>query len=270
MEKSKYSDLIAKIQRKRRWVVVLCTAVTVLLLLFVTPANLEVAGETILGNEGVHPILLIVLFFLCLLVEGIVYAAVSLPLNTSMVQECDPEKHLVLNMQLNKQKNIDYIYANDYLYLGIYAPAIEYSEKMIKSPKKVMVLVGLFNKARCEFLLDDYCAFRESADKYKATLSNAKKLKPKVKEVYEKIGRIIDFMLAIMENDIERIDELRSNIEVWNESKATEGFVNYIKGVAAYKAEDKEEAIYRFKGVKDNCSKTVFAKLSDEYLELLK
>ena len=78
-------------------------------------------------------------------------------------------------------------------------------------------------------------------------------------------------MRAIAEENVEKINELRGKVEVWNtNSKATEGFLNYIKGVSAYKVEDKEEAIYRFKTVKEHCSKTVFAELSDNYLSLLK
>ena len=77
-------------------------------------------------------------------------------------------------------------------------------------------------------------------------------------------------MCAISDNDVEKTNELRNNVEIWNTSKATEGFVNYIRGVAAYKVDDKEEAIYRFKLVKENCSKTVLSGLSEEYLSLLK
>ena len=77
-------------------------------------------------------------------------------------------------------------------------------------------------------------------------------------------------MCAICGKDAEKINELRNNVEVWNNIKATEGFVNYIKGIAAYDVGDKEEAIYRFKFVKENCSKTVLAVLSENYLSLLK
>ena len=77
-------------------------------------------------------------------------------------------------------------------------------------------------------------------------------------------------MLAIVDNDAKKINEYKSSVQVWNNSKATEGFVNYIRGISAYKTDDKEEAIYRFKLVNDNCSKTVLAALSEEHLELLK
>ncbi len=270
MNESKYSDLIAKIQRKRKWVIGLTIAAVLLILLFTTPTQLEIMGEMIIDYKGLHPVLIVFLVLFCFFIEMIAYAAVSLPLNTSMDQECDPEKQLVLNKHLNKQKNIDHIYAVDHLYLGNYAEATEHAEKMTKSSNEQMVLAGLFNKARCEFLSGDHDLFRKTAAQYESKLLSSQKLKPKVKIAYQKINNILNLMSAIADNNAEKINELRSNVEIWNTSKATEGFVNYIRGISAYKAGDKEEAIYRFKFVKENCSKTVLAALSEEYLALLK
>ncbi len=83
------------------------------------------------------------------------------------------------------------------------------------------------------------------------------------------MNNLLDLMVAISENNIERINALRNNVEVWNTSKATEGLVNFFKGLSAYKIGEKQEAIYRFMLVKEACSKTVLLKLSDEYLSLL-
>lgn len=270
MNESKYSDLIAKIQRKRKWVIALTIVAILVVLLFTTPAQLEIMGETVIVCQGLHPVFIVLLILLCFFIEIIAYAVVSLPLNTSMDQECDPEKQLVLNMRLNKQKNIDHIYAVDHLYLGNYEESIKYAGKMIQSPNEQMALVGLFNQARCEFFSGNYESFKLTSAQYELKLSSCKKLKPKTKSAYQKINNILNLMCAISNNDIEKINELQSAIEVWNTSKATEGFVNYIRGVAAYKVDDKVEAIYRFKFVKDNCSKTVFAGLSEDYLSLLK
>ena len=270
MTESKYSDLIAKIQKKRKWIIGLTIAAVLLVLLFTAPIQLEIMGETIIDYKGLNPILIVVLVLLCFFAELIAYAVVSLPLNTSMDQECDPEKQLILNMNLNKQKNIDHIYAVDYLYLGNYQEALKYAEKMIQSSNEQMVLAGLFNQARCEFFLGNYDSFRQTVAQYESKLSSCQKLKPKTKIAYQKINNILNLMCAISDNDIEKINELRNNVEIWNTSKATEGFVNYIRGVAAYKVDDKEEAIYRFKLVKENCSKTVLSGLSEEYLSLLR
>ena len=58
-------------------------------------------------------------------------------------------------------------------------------------------------------------------------------------------------MVALSDEDTEKISAYR-NIEAWNNSKANEGFLNYLKGLAAYIMEEKEEAIYRFMWVKEN------------------
>ena len=254
MNESKYSDLIAKIQRKRKWVIVLTIIAGLFLILFSS-----------------HPVLIVLSLILCFFVETIAYAIVSHPLTTSMDHECDPEKYLILNKQLNKQKNIDYIYAGGYLYSGNYVEAIKYSEKMIASTRQDIILSGLFIKIRCEFLLGNYDEFIQTANKYSSALSTCRKLKPKTIIASKKIENIINLMSAISKDDVEGINQTRGNIETWNTtSKATECFVNYIKAVAAYKVDDKEEAIYRFKWVKENGSKTVFANLSDDYLALLK
>ena len=77
-------------------------------------------------------------------------------------------------------------------------------------------------------------------------------------------------MFMISQNDYQKINELRFGVEPWNNSKATEGFVQYIKGVAAFQVGDREEAVYRLRYVKDNCSKTILSPLADGYLEQLK
>ena len=160
MAESKYNELIKKIQRKRKWVIALTIVSVLLVLLFTTPTQLEIMGEKIIAYKGLHPVWTVLLVLLCFFVELIAYAIVSLPLSTSMDQECDPEKQLVLNTHLNKQKNIDHIYSVDYLYLGKYEESIKYSEKMIQNSKEQMVLAGLFNQARCEFFSGNYESFK--------------------------------------------------------------------------------------------------------------
>lgn len=270
MDEKKYDDLIKKIKRKRKWVIALTIVAVILVLFFATPFHVEVMGEKVVDYKGMHPILTALLVILCLFIEVMVYAIVSLPLHASMDQECDPEKHLILNLNLSKQKNIDQVYVVDYFYLGNYNESIKYANKMIQSSNEQAVLAGLFNKARCEFFLKDYQALKQTSMQFKHKLLSCQKIKSYVRVACQKINYILDFMSAIGENDVEKISELRSFIEVWNSSKPTAGFVNYLKGIAAYNMKDSEEAIYRFKLVKENCSKMVLSKLSEEYLLLLK
>ncbi len=270
MNESKYGELIAKIKRKRKTVIVLTVIAVLLVILLTSPMKLEIMEEAIIDYKGLHPIFTVLLVLLCLFVELIVYALVSSPLSTAMDVECDPEKQLVLNMRLNKQRNIEYIYALDHLYLGNYAEAMKYAEKMIGSADESLRLAGLFNKARCRFLTGKYDALEQTATEYEIALSSCRKLKPKALEGYQMIGRVLILMVVISRDDKALADEMRGEVKPWNSSKATEGFVNYVKGLAARTVGDEEEAIYRFKAVKESCSKTCFARLADEGLASLK
>ncbi len=214
--------------------------------------------------------MIVLLFLLCYFGGITAYTFVSFSLYSSMDPECDPEKHLVLNMKLNKQKNIEHLYAMDYFYLGDYNESIKYSEKMLESSNEEMVLTGLFNLARNRFFLGEYDLFYKMVNEYKSKLSDCSKLKPNKRVMYEKIQNVLEVMCVISKDDGEEIKNTPANIENWSNSKLSEGLINYLKGVLAYKTADKEEAIFRFKTVKETCSKTVLAKLSDEYLDLLK
>ncbi len=269
MNETKYGDLIAKIKKKRNWIIALTIVAVLLILLFGFPMHIEVLGVAIVSYEGLPTAVTVLLILLCCAVEIVAYAAVSLPLYTSMDQECDPEKHFILNMHLNKPKYLDSIYSTDYLYLGAYEESKKYAQIMIQKPNVHMVLVGLFNYARCEFFLGNYDSFRQTATQYEGVLSGSEKLKPKTKVVYEKMHKVLDLMSAIAGEDREKIKELKESVAPWNNSKATEGFLHYLRGLSAYKLDEREEAVYRFKTVEENCSKTVFARLSKHYLSLL-
>ena len=266
MNESKYDNLIAKIRRKRKWVIALTLIAALSILLFATPTRIEVMEEVVFERKGLHPAWIVTLILLCFFIEVIAYAIVSLPLQTSMDEECDPEKHLILNKHLSKEKNIDHIYATDYFYLGNYLESVSHSEKLIASPNEQRVLVGYFNLARCQFFLENHQLFCQVASEYETKLLNSKKLNAKTKIVYEKINDVLKLMRAIVEKDKEKIIEYRASVQGWNNSKATEGFLNFIKGLASHEIDDKEEAIYRFKLVKEKCSKTIFAELSQNTL----
>jgi translation elongation factor EF-G len=72
------------------------------------------------------------------------------------------------------------------------------------------------------------------------------------------------------DNPSEKINELRGLVKSWNTSKATDCFVSYIKGLAAYKVGDTEEAIYNFRCAREIGEKTELADLADNYLTLIR
>ncbi len=160
--------------------------------------------------------------------------------------------------------------ALDYLYLGNYTQALYFADRQIGSHKDTVALSALSIKARCEFLSGAYERFRETAALYHVKLTAAAKLSQKQKEAYASIGEMIDLLRAFADNDREKTALLREKITAWNQNKPTVGFINYLKGVAAYRLDDYEEATDRFKAVKETCAKTVFSTLADEHLDWMK
>ena len=261
-----YTNLIRKIRRRRKWVIAFTLIAIFAVAAFGFPAQLEILGETILDSKGLHPVLIILLILLFLFVELIVYAMVSMPVTTALVQECDPEKHLVLNTTLTKPSQLDPLLATDYLYLGKYPEALMYAERMAASKNETASLSGLFCKARCEFLLGNDESFRQVSEEFRERLSGNAKRKPKTQAALLKMEQVLELLRAISDNDTEKIKGLRTSIQCWDKSKATEGFVHYLKGLAAYKTGDKKQAVYRFMTVTENSPKIIFAKYSEEYL----
>lgn len=146
--------------------------------------------------------------------------------------------------------------------------AINYANKLIESNKLPQKLLGLFNRARCEFLLGDVKALKSTFELYNNILEENPKLIQPPKSLCLEFKKHIMLLIAISENNIEKINELK-DIKVWNKSKATEGYINYLNGLIAYKTQDNKSANSFFTLVIENCSKTVFAKMSQQYLSNL-
>ena len=97
MNEMKYGELITKIRKKRSWVLVLTIAAVLLLLIFGSPIYIKAFGRVIVDYPGFPIALTVLLILLCLFVEIMVLAVVSAPIQASLDQECDPEKHFILN-----------------------------------------------------------------------------------------------------------------------------------------------------------------------------
>lgn len=268
-QSNEYDALIKKIQRKRKTVIALTIIAVLIVYAACMPVRIEFLNETIVDYKGINPVITVVLVILILFIEGIAYALVSSPLTTSMDIECDPQKHLVLNDILNKKKNKDNIYAADYFYMGNFEAALNYANRMISGNNPALVILGLLNKARCEYFLGDFESLKLTVEQYEDSLNNLKKVNQKTKDAFDKISKSMKLLVAISEEDKEGISCYKG-IEAWNNSKATEGYINYLKGIAAFIEENKEEAVYRFMSVKEKCPKTFLAGKSQEYLGKIK
>lgn len=265
---NEYDALIKKIKRRRRAVIVITLIVLFATIIACSPIYIGGPGETIVDHDGINPVVTVLLVLFIFICELIAYAMVSLPLTASMDVEADPQKHLALNIALNKRMN-ESIYSCDLLYLGDFGASLAYAERMLTYKKAVVVNFGLFNKARCQFFMGDIESFRLTAKQFEAAVSDDKKASEKIKAIYDRYQRTINLMASIADKDVERIDSCRKTLEVWNKSKAVQGYIDYLKGIAAYHVGDRKESIYRLTLVKENCGKTVFAKLAEPYLENL-
>lgn len=264
IDPQKYAAVIRKIKTKRRIVLAILIIVAVVILIFGSPLYINI-GEVFIDRQGLPVGVVILLALLAAIFSIIAISFIMYPVVSAMDVECDPEKHLVLNAALNRQKIMDNIYAVDYFYLGDFPASLACAERMTASTNPEMAKAGLFNLARCHFFMGNSEALGFAADSYEKLLVNGKSTKPE----FLKLWSAISLMMALNKKDMTAIENLKK-IEPWNKSKATEGFVNYLLGVAAFELGETQEAIYRFGAVKEFCSKTVLGELSQEYLEKLK
>lgn len=267
---NEYQKIIKKIKRSRGIV----TAVFIILAVFVlgisTPFKFEVANKILIERDGIPFIATLMIYLLLMLVYLVAYACASLPMTTSMDNEVDPQKHLTLNVALNKQPNLDHIYSSDLLYLGDFSSSLDYSNKLIANSNSRFNLIGFFNKARCEFFIGNAEALCKTVEDFCRVLSEASpKLSKKNREALEREKDLLDLLVAITRCDREKISSYKSLV-CWNNSMATKCYIDYIKGVAAYTLDEQQEAIHLFMTVRENCDRTILARFAETYLEKMK
>lgn len=212
---------------------------------------------------------ILVLLPLCFF-EVIAIAIVISPLNTSLDSECDPEKYLALNEAIGNGTQKTVARACGYFYVGRFEEAVTASEAMISSKKLDMKLAGYFNKARAEFMLGSADEVRQAVKGYGETVSSEKKLSQRQKDVYTKMGAVLNLIMALSESDREGIKRYCDEAVAWNAGKMSEGFVNYMRGVASHRLGDTEDCIYRFMTVKERYPRTVLARYAEDYLREIK
>lgn len=265
-----YSLLIKKIRKKRSWAAALAAISAILVLFFSGSTRIVLPEKTVWEFPGLHPAVTIVLLILIYLAYIIAYCIISIPLNTSLNTECDPQKYLALNTTLGNRNQTIPACASGYLYAGDFTRAMMFTEQLIFSGKQKQIIFGFFGKARCEFQLGDVDALKVTAQQFESALSTIKRTNTKTRMVYQKLHNILLLLCALSDRDTEKIDIYRKLVQPWGPSKAIEGYVNYLRGIAAFYVGDTHESIYRLTAVKDHCGKTVFSKLADTYLDQLK
>lgn len=265
-----YDKIISRIKGIRAAIVSLATLLLIIIFVLSIPLYIENEDGVKFSYEGMP---IAVSSFLCVAVivgAILLYSLVSIRLTTSLDIECDPQMYLELHLALNSSKRVDVNCMQGYFYLGDFTNSLSCANKVLESNKERKLLWGLFNKARAEFFLDDIDSFTATANRYKAVFHNTASIVDKSNFAYARMEDILDMMIAIASNDREYITKNYKSLKDWNNSKADEGFVNYIKGYAARIAEDDDEAIYRLMSVKDKCENTVLFTLAQNQLDILK
>ena len=267
-----YVDLIKKIKRRTKIAMIIMAVAIISLFIFGLPStatySINGATETV-TSEGLPTGILILLIALCFLVYFVALTFIMSPLASAMNQECDPEKQLILYLNISKNGPPNYIFLQDHFYLGNYSEAIKYADKMINDRKKNHKIVGLFQKARCAFFLKDIDMLKETTAKYDQELSCLNRQKEKQRLTNEKYQTVLHMLCALSDHDLEKIAALRNQIAPWSASKAAEAFVQYLKGLIAFELGETKEAEFRFCLVADQYPKLILASLSNEYLKKL-
>lgn len=264
-QRTSYDALIREIRRKRKILAVFMVTALLVTLILASPTYIGPPENPLINYGGMNPVIAVLIVFALLIIGFILAVVISMPLTASLDEECDPQKYLALNTALGNRNTLCHVYAKGCFYAGDFSGALRYATEMIASEKEDQQKVGLFYKARCEFLLGDFDSLRRTAGLYENALLHAKREK-KNKNLYENLQTILLLLCALADGDLQKIEMYRKQATAWNRSKATEGYLHYIKGVAAHRVGDEKESIYHFMAVKENCGKTVFSKLADEFL----
>ena len=260
-----YKPLIKKLKFRKRLIKIVTVLAFFASAFFLAPDSEIIINDTVIHTSFTQSYTGAVIAAIAIAVGSVfAYSVALLPLQTAMLTECDPEKHMVLNEAVGNKKQLDSVYAIDYLFLGKFEAACEYAARVSANKNVVQSACGWFHKARCEFLMKNYGAFENSFEQYKAVTAKIKNAKQKAE--FDKMQKVLELMLALCGDDTEKIKACNAQAAVWNESKGAHGFTNYIKGLAACRTGDIADCIYYMTFVKKNCEKTVFAALADEVL----
>ncbi len=264
-----YAELIQSIKKKKKITIIVTIIVAIAIGIFCAPSTMThtVNGVTqTVVREGLPAGVVFLWLLIVCIVEILVLVRILYPVTAAMDLECDPEKQLILVRHLYKEKTAISFFAQDYLYLGNYQEAIRYADQMIHFKRKNFVLTGLFQKARCAFLMGDTALLKECTEHYTQTLAAATRLSKKNRSIYETCLTVLRMLCALADHNHEEILALKKDFKIWHTAKATKGFVEYVKALISRELGDEEDAEFRFRLVKDQYPKLVLARLAEQHL----
>lgn len=259
----KYDELIKKIKKRKNIITVLFAIAVFATVFFLSPSEIVILDQPIIDHKG-NPVAMIFIILFEIIAYFIAVSFALGQMTTSMITECNPEKHLVLNIALNKSKNKNAIFSMDYFYLGDFRLGLEFANKMLSDKHKNALLLGLLFKARCEFFLNDFESLKETVNRRRAEILKLKNAKQPLTESQ----KVLELLVAVAEQDKQKIKDL-ANVKPWDNAKPAQGFTDYVKALAAICLEDYKEAVYRLKRTQELLDKSAFYNLASEKLSEL-
>ena len=266
LQNETYEGLIKSIQRKKTLLIVVTIIIAITTIVLSSPIYIQIADQVVVEQQGLPSPITMAVLAMVLGLEWFISLIIHEPLRSSLDQECDPHKFLILNRRLAASRALDAVNSVGLLYSGQFAEAIFYADRIIANKKGKMKLSAYFNKARCLFFLGNMAEMKNTVAQFTADLKEMNTRNQRVTDTYAHVFDSLQLMCAIADGDTKQIELCRNKASVWSNSKMTEGFIDYLKGVAAYLLKDNDEAVYRFRSVCEHCSKTVLGKYASNYL----
>jgi len=258
-----YRNQGISIKKKKTAATVVAVVAAIFAVIVGSPSYVAVMGEVIVQNEGAGFFAVFQAVLAVIVVYVITFYVLVSPVLNSMITECDPKKFIGLTYYSEGAKAQNASYIVGYFYMGNFEKALEFAEKGLKTSKRPYA--ELFYKASCLFFLGRLDEFRNTVLELEARLLNEGKKRAKARRSL----CYLYLLLAISENDKEKIVKYRANIEPIEKTSPATAYLSYIKGVAAFCLKEKNEAIYRFMAAKEMGEKAFFPAYADVYLEKL-
>lgn len=262
-----YEAMIKSIGRKKRLVIISAAVAALIVLIVGGSFMIELPGKAPIEYKGLHPALVVLLLLLIFLIEAYLYAVAIAPVAAALTVEGDPYKHMVLNQAIFKNRDHSTSNATDCFYLGDFESSINFAMSAVKKnkAKKREVLSGYENLARCAFFTGNGELLKNAQQSFFAILPSYQ-CGGKEKVALENIGKTINLMVAIHENDEKKMKDYH-DIAQWSDAIVTIGFVSYLKGVAAFETDELGRAVYFFGMTEKAAEKTFLSKKASEYLQ---
>lgn len=258
-----YREQGINIKKRRNAATVVAVVAAIMAVILGSPRYVSVMGEVIVQSDGAGFFAIFQAVLAVIVVYIVAFYLIISPVLNAMITECDPKKYIGLTYYSEGRKAQNISYSVGYFYMGEFEKSLELAEKGIGTTKKPYT--ELFYKASCLFFLGRMDEFRNSVLELEARLLNEDKKKAKARR---SLGYLY-LMLAISENDKDKIIKYRAAAEPIEKTVPNTTYLNYIKGVAAFCLKERNEAIYRFMAAKETGSKAFFPEYADVYLEKL-